>query len=101
MRLATEISCWDEMADIDQRGTTADPVDDLRSVANFICKMSLEIPVPGFTVRDLLRLSPDDVIDTRWAQTADVPLRINGLLLSWAEFELIGNKMAVRLTELE
>jgi hypothetical protein len=41
------------------------------------------------------------VIDTRWAQTADVPVRVNGLLLSWAEFELIGNKIAVRLTELE
>jgi len=89
------------MADSDQRGTAAEPVDDLDSVAMLTCRISLEIPVPRFTVRDLLRLSPEDVIDTRWAQTADVPLRINGLLLSWAEFELIGNKMAVRLTELE
>ncbi|MGA2960110.1 MAG: FliM/FliN family flagellar motor C-terminal domain-containing protein [Candidatus Korobacteraceae bacterium] len=89
------------MADSDQRGTVVESVDTLSSVAKFSCRMSLEIPVPRFTVRDLLRLSPDDVIDTCWAQTADVPLRINGLLLSWAEFELIGNKMAVRLTELE
>jgi flagellar motor switch protein FliM len=89
------------MADSEQRGTTAAPVDDLDLAAMFTCQMSLEIPVPQFTVRDLLRLSPEDVIDTRWAQTADVPLRINGLLLSWAEFELIGNKIAVRLTELE
>ena len=89
------------MADPDERGTAAEAVDDLASVAMLTCRMSLEIPVPGFTVRDLLRLSPEDVIDTRWAQTADVPLRINGLLLSRAEFELIGSKMAVRLTELE
>ncbi len=78
------------MADPDERGTAAEAVDDLASVAMLTCRMSLEIPVPRFTVRDLLRLSPEDVIDTHWAQTADVPLRINGLLLSWAEFELIG-----------
>jgi flagellar motor switch protein FliN/FliY len=89
------------MADSDQRGNTVAPIDDLAPVAMLTCRMSLEIPVPRFTVRDLLRLSPEDVIDTRWAQTTDIPLRINGLLLSWAEFELIGNKMAVRLTELE
>ena len=89
------------MADSEQPGTAAEAVDDLASVAMLTCRMSLEIPIPRFTVRDLLRLSPEDVIDTHWAQTADVPLRINGLLLSWAEFELIGNKMAVRLTELE
>jgi len=89
------------MADSEQPGTTAEPADDLASVAMLACRMSLEIPIPRFTVRDLLRLSPEDVIDTHWAQTTDVPLRINGLLLSWAEFEVIGNKMAVRLTELE
>ena len=89
------------MADSAQPGSTAGPADDLASVAMLACRMSLEIPIPRFTVRDLLRLSPEDVIDTHWAQTADVPLRVNGLLLSWAEFELIGNKMAVRLTELE
>jgi flagellar motor switch protein FliN/FliY len=89
------------MADSDQTGSAAEAVDDLSSVAMLTCQMSLEIPVPRFTVRDLLRLSPEDVIDTHWAQTADVPLRINGLLLSWAEFDLIGNKIAVRLTELE
>ena len=89
------------MANSEQRETAAEPVDTLASVAKLTCQVSLEIPVPQFTVRDLLRLSPEDVIDTRWAQTADVPLRVNGLLLSWAEFELIGNKIAVRLTELE
>jgi len=89
------------MANSEQRETAAEPVDTLASVAKLTCQVSLEIPVPQFTVRDLLRLSPEDVIDTRWAQTADVPVRVNGLLLSWAEFELIGNKIAVRLTELE
>ncbi len=89
------------MANSEQREIAAEPVDTLASVAKLTCQVSLEIPVPQFTVRDLLRLSPEDVIDTRWAQTTDVPVRVNGLLLSWAEFEQIGNKIAVRLTELE
>ena len=89
------------MANSEQREIAGESVDTLASVAKLTCQVSLEIPVPQFTVRDLLRLSPEDVIDTRWAQTTDVPVRINGLLLSWAEFELIGNKMAIRLTELE
>jgi flagellar motor switch protein FliM len=89
------------MGDSDKREAATAHDDDLGAVAMLSCRMSLEIPVPRFTVRDLLSLAPEDVIDTRWAQTADVPLRINGLLLSWAEFELIGNKLAVRLTELE
>ena len=89
------------MANTEKHGVSADLDDDLKSVAMLTCQMSLEIPVPRFTVGDLLRLSPEDVIDTRWPQTADVPVRINGLRLSLAEFELIGNKVAVRLTELE
>ena len=71
------------------------------TVADVACRMTIEIPVPGFRVRDLLKLSPEDVIDTRWLQASDIPLRINGMLLSWAEFDLVGNKLAVRLTELE
>ena len=88
------------MTDSEQRRSAVED-DDLATVAALTCQLSLEIPIPRFTVRDLLRLAPQDLIDTGWAQTTDVPLRLNGLLLSWAEFELIGNKMAVRLTELE
>lgn len=89
------------MTDSEKHTLAAGPVDDLSSVALLSCQVSLEIPIPQFTVRDLLRLTPEDVLDTHWAQTADVPLRINGLLLSWAEFELMGNKLAVRVTELQ
>jgi len=65
-----------------------------------ICNLSVELPVPGFRVCDLMRLQLQAVIDTRWPLGNDVPLRMNGELLAWCEFEVIENHLAVRLTEL-
>jgi len=64
------------------------------------CQLSLEIPVTRFTVGDLLRLSQGSVVETACHYTNDVPLRANGLLIGWTEFEVIGNRLAVRITEL-
>jgi flagellar motor switch/type III secretory pathway protein FliN len=64
------------------------------------CRLSVELAVPDFTIGDLLRLQPNNLLDCQWKQNADVPLRINGLLLGYAEFELLGDKTAVRVTEL-
>ena len=64
------------------------------------CLISVEIPVPGFTVADLVRLTPGRLVNTAWTVGEDVPLRINGALIAWSEFEIVGNHVAVRLTEL-
>lgn len=64
------------------------------------CRLSLEIPVPGFTVGALLRLGASEVIDTRWLQGTDVPLRVNGKFIGWAEFEVIDDRLAARLTQI-
>jgi flagellar motor switch/type III secretory pathway protein FliN len=64
------------------------------------CRLSVELAVPEFTIGDLLRLQPNNFLDSQWKQNADVPLRINGLLIGYAEFELLGDKTAVRVTEL-
>jgi len=64
------------------------------------CQLSVELAVPAFTIGDLLRLLPNNILDAQWKQNADVPLRINGLLIGYAEFELLGDKAAVRVTEL-
>jgi flagellar motor switch protein FliN/FliY len=62
--------------------------------------LSVEIPVPGFTVSNLLGLECGRVIDTRWTVGEDVPLLINKVLIAWSEFEILNNHIAVRLTEL-
>ena len=64
------------------------------------CQLSLEIPVTKFTVGDLLRLGKGSIVETACHYTSDVPLRANGLLIGWTEFEVIGNRLAVRITEL-
>ena len=64
------------------------------------CELSLDLPVPKFTVQDLLCLRPESVVDTKWSQSKDIPLRANGKLLAWSELEVVGERLAVRLTEL-
>jgi flagellar motor switch protein FliN/FliY len=64
------------------------------------CHLSLEIPIPGFTIAALLRLTPGDVIDTHWLQGSDVPLHVNGKVIGWTEFEVIDDHLAARLTQI-
>ncbi len=64
------------------------------------CLLSIEIPVPGFTVSDLVHLECGRVVATRWTVGQDVPLRINEQLIAWSEFEVVQDRLAVRLTEL-
>jgi flagellar motor switch/type III secretory pathway protein FliN len=66
----------------------------------FPCHVTLELPITGFTVGDLLRLRPGSILTTSSHHTRDIPLRANGLLIGWTEFEVIGSHLAVRLTEL-
>ena len=64
------------------------------------CLLTVEISVPGFTVADLVQLEPERIIASRWTVGQDVPLRVNGELIAWSEFEIVNNHVAVRLTEL-
>ena len=69
-------------------------------VESLPCLLTVEIPVPTFTVADLVHLAPGRVIATNWIVGQDVPLRINGELIAWSEFEIVQKQLAVRLTEL-
>jgi flagellar motor switch protein FliN/FliY len=64
------------------------------------CNLTVDLALPGFRVADLVGLAPQLIIDTRWPAGSDVPLRMNGELLAWCEFEVVENRLAVRLTEL-
>jgi flagellar motor switch/type III secretory pathway protein FliN len=63
------------------------------------CELTLELAVPDFTVSDLLRLQEGDLLNTRWSQGEDVPLRINDQLVAWAEFEALDGSLGMRITE--
>jgi flagellar motor switch/type III secretory pathway protein FliN len=64
------------------------------------CKITVDLPLPDFKVSDFLKLRPASVIDAHWRLGRDVPLHLNGTLIGWVEFEVVGNNLAVRLTEL-
>lgn len=64
------------------------------------CMLGLEIPVVGFTVDTLLKLKPGSLVETSCHQSTDLPLKVNGILMAWTEFEVVGERLAARITDL-
>jgi len=64
------------------------------------CALTLEVPVVHFTIANLLALTQGSIVETACHHTSDVPLRVNRLLIGWTEFEVIGDRLAVRITDL-
>ena len=64
------------------------------------CTLALDLPVLRFTVGDLLSLTNGSIVETSYHQSSDLPLRVNGQLVGWTEFEVVGERLAVRLTDL-
>ncbi len=64
------------------------------------CQLTVDLPLPDFKVADFLSLRAGSVLGTGWRIARDIPLRINGTLIGWGEFEGAGSRLAVRLTEL-
>lgn len=71
-----------------------------KPVLGLSCELTVELPMPGFTIADLLRLDQGTVIPTGWRVGQDLPLSLNATLLGWIEFEVVARNLAVRLTEL-
>jgi len=63
------------------------------------CLISVDLPLAHFSVRDLLLLDVGSVLETSNADGADVPVMVNAQLIGWAEFEIVGQRIAVRMTE--
>ena len=64
------------------------------------CKLSVAIQVPKLTVGDLLDMELDSVIDCRVSEDTPLPVWVNESIIGWAEFDVAGDRMAVRITEL-
>jgi flagellar motor switch/type III secretory pathway protein FliN len=79
--------------------TAASSSDLLDTMPWLPCTLTLEIPVVRFTIRDLLALTEGSIVETGCHHTSDVPLRVNRLLIGWTEFEVIGDRLAVRITD--
>jgi flagellar motor switch/type III secretory pathway protein FliN len=64
------------------------------------CVLSIDLQVINFTIRDLLRMEPGTILESGVANGADVPVLVNAHLVGWAEFEIVGRSLGVRMTEL-
>ena len=62
--------------------------------------MTAGIALKGFKVKDLLRLEPAHVIESAWPETEDVPLCVGHVQVAWGEFEVVDQRLVVRLTRL-
>ena len=63
------------------------------------CTLAVQLPVPHFTVRELLRMTRGTVVNTEWIQGRDLPVSVNQRIIGSAEFDVVHEHLAVRLTE--
>lgn len=63
-------------------------------------QLDLCVPLPSFRVQNLLALEKGQVIESAWPHTEDLPLWSGGVHLVWTEFEVVDQKLAVRVTRL-
>lgn len=63
-------------------------------------EVDVVVPVVGFRVRNVLALVPGQVIESQWSPSDDVPLTAGEVRLAWTEFEVIEERLAVRITRL-
>jgi hypothetical protein len=61
-------------------------------------QLDVTVPIPSFRVDDLLALEKGAVLESQWPHTEDVPVWCGGTQLAWTEFEVVEQKLAVRLT---
>jgi len=76
------------------------PSDAWAQALKLTCQLTVDMPLPEFKVADILRLKPNSVVNSHWRLGSDVPARVNGKLIAHGEFEVVGNHLALRLTEL-
>ena len=87
-----------------EQGSVVSPELFNTSLAALAAKLPLQldlcIPLPSFRVQNLLTLEKGQVIESAWSHTEDLPLWSGGVHLVWTEFEVVDQKLAVRVTRL-
>jgi flagellar motor switch/type III secretory pathway protein FliN len=86
-------------ATTDAQEKLRNPADRLDSLPWLPCSLTVEVPVVRFTIADLLGMKVGTIVETGCHHTSDLPLRVNQLLIGWTEFEVVGDRLAIRITE--
>jgi flagellar motor switch protein FliN len=64
------------------------------------CQLSVSLEIQHFTIRDLLALHANSLVNTKRREGAHVPVLVNRVMVGWAEFDVIDSRLAVRMTEM-
>ena len=64
------------------------------------CQLHVALGVPHFTIRDLLSLRVNSLVDTRRREGAHVPVLVNDVMVGWAEFDVIDGRLGARMTDM-
>ena len=79
-------------------GTRTETPDPLGRAYDLPCTLVLDVPATDFSVRSLLQLRAGSIVTTATQQNEDVALNVNGQLVGTVELDVVGNRLAVRLT---
>jgi flagellar motor switch protein FliM len=63
-------------------------------------RLTVQIHLQRIKVCDLLRLDKGQILESSWSQTNDVPVAVGERRLCWGEFEVSGQQIGVRVTQL-
>jgi flagellar motor switch protein FliM len=63
-------------------------------------QVDVRVPLPDFRVKDLLALAAGKVVPSEWPGSEDIPLSCGDVHLVWTEFEVVDQRLAVRVTRL-
>jgi flagellar motor switch protein FliN/FliY len=63
-------------------------------------RLDVMVKVHSFRVQDLLSMEKGTIVETVHEHTQDMPVSSGGALLVWAEFEVLDQRLAVRITRL-
>ena len=79
---------------------TDGPTDATDALGWLPCVVSVDIPVDRFTVRSLSMISQGTVFSTACPNNSELPVYANEQFVGWSELEVIGEQLAVRITEI-
>ena len=79
-------------------GTRAEAPDPLARAYDLPCTLVLEVPAVAFSVGSLMQLRAGSLVQTAAQQNEDLSLKVNGQLVGTVEFDVVGERLAVRLT---
>jgi len=74
--------------------------DPWKQVLALPCRVGVEVPVPVFTVGDLLGLCPGSVVRSSQKEGSPAFVQVNGQVIGWGEFDVVEETLAIRLTEM-